>query len=115
MAHLLTWPKHAELTADDGSRWVASVAPGRVVLDCPERDGDLARAEFSDPGQLRRLGMLAHAAAVDHDTGVQAAAAKALADRRLARKARGETLGLLDRPYVDVPEPPMHREATLPA
>jgi hypothetical protein len=54
--------------------------------------------------------MQVHAAAIDRDLEVQAAAAKELADRRLRRKQRGEELGLLHRPFTDAPEPPMNLE-----
>jgi hypothetical protein len=39
-------------------------------------------------------------------TWVQAAAAKASADRRLARQRRGEPTGLRHRPFTEAPEPP---------
>lgn len=100
--HVLNWPKRRHL-----GELSAEVAPGRLLLTAP--DGSVL-LDCQDADQLRAFAMQVHAAAIDRDLEVQAAAAKAHADRRLARQRRGEPTGVAYRPFTDRPEPPMHME-----
>jgi hypothetical protein len=100
--HLLTWPKTRRL-----AYLTATVSPGRLLLTAA--DGSVV-LDAQDPDELRSFAMQVHAAAVDRDLEVQAAAAKASADRRLRRQQRGEPTGYRHGPFTDVPEPPMHME-----
>jgi hypothetical protein len=101
--HVLSWPKTRRL----GAYVTATISPGRLLLTAA--DGSVV-ADCQDPDELRAFAMQVHAAAIDHDLAVQAAAAKASADRRLARQRRGEPTGVRHRPFTDTPEPPMHME-----
>lgn len=83
-----------------GFRWLVTVDRGRLVLrrlDEPDHEPVI----LDDPTDLRWLGMQVHRAAVEYDLDVQYAAAKASADRRLARQRAGEPTGLRHRPYDD--------------
>lgn len=101
--YVLNWPKSRPLTDASGDGWRVVISPGLLTL---VRDDGGPGHTFTDPDQLRALGMLAHAAAVERDLDVQEAAAKASMERRRLR-ALG---GLLHRPFVDPPEPPIHME-----
>lgn len=107
MAYMLTWPKRRRL-----GELEATLSPGRLLLTAPSGAVVL---DCQDPDELRAFALQAHAAAVELELSVKADAAKALADRRLARKARGEELGLLHRPFVDLPEPALHMDLERPA
>jgi hypothetical protein len=104
--HLLRWPKTRRLTDHRDFEWEVKVEPGRLTLTFPPCEPLV----FSDVDELRAFAMQVHAAAIDHDLAVQAAAAKASADRRLARQRRGEPTGVRHGPFTDAPEPPMHME-----
>jgi hypothetical protein len=95
--HVLTWPKTRRL-----AELSAEVSPGRLVLTAP---GGVVLLDCTDPDELRAFAMQAYAAALDRDGAVREAAVKA----SLARRRPG---GLRHRPFVDVPEPPAHMEAT---
>lgn len=86
----------------DGFGWLVTVDRGRLVLTRPV---DGLRVVFSDPAELRWLGMQTHRAAVEYDLDQQHAAAKASADRRLARIRAGGPAGNRHRPVVEAPEP----------
>jgi len=105
--HLLTWPKKQTLTSALGERWTAVLSPGLLTLT-PEGGGP--GMTFTDPGELRAFAMQAHAAAVDRDLAVQAAAAKESWTSVRSQNRRGEPTGLRHRPFTEAPEPPLHAE-----
>lgn len=101
----LTWPKRRRLGVV-----TADLSPGRLLLTAP--DGSVL-LDCQDPDELRAFAMQVHAAAVERDLDTQAAAAKASADRRLARQRAGQPTGLRHAPVLERPEPPMHMELAI--
>lgn len=106
VAHLLTWPKRRPLTTDDGVTIVAVVQPGRLRIETPSG----LVLDCADPDELRAFAMQMYAATLDHDQGVQHAAAKASADRRQRRILAGGHAGHRHQPFTDPPEPPIHAD-----
>lgn len=100
-------PQTRQLTAADGIGWLVTVDRGRLRLTRP---ADGTTVVFEDPAELRWFGMQLHRAATEADLDVQLAAAKASADRRLARQRAGQPTGLRHGPFTEPPEPPIHAD-----
>lgn len=61
---LLSWPKARPLRdADTGTAWVATIAPGRLLLSSEPH----GRILVTDPDELRAFAMQVYVAAIDYD------------------------------------------------